>query len=52
MSMYDKMSCMNCKHARHWHTGTHLKGHRTICRKKGCKCVAFLEVAREANQAA
>jgi hypothetical protein len=46
MSFADKELCSRCGHPRHQHTGNHIRGHRTICRRKmpqntQCACQVF-----------
>lgn len=53
MSLRDETICSGpsgCGHARHEHTGTHVKGSKSACRKKlgngrtTCACTQFKEV--------
>ena len=51
MSLADKELCARCGHPRYVHTGNHLAGHRTICRKElprgaRCACLVFVEAPR------
>jgi hypothetical protein len=39
MSFWDKIRCATCKHTRIKHTGTHVRGSKTACRR--CKCKRF-----------
>lgn len=49
MSLQDKEKCRDCGHPRYFHTGTHVKGSKSACRRRVlvarspvlCDCTAF-----------